>query len=89
MVELGLGAQLTAKVLGRIRGWTADRLGHLGHVDNDRFDAIALALYLGRDTRHLVPVEDVGDISVDVDGPHGDSLVGIAALSRPKMRKMS
>lgn len=70
MVELRLGAQLTAKVLGRIGGRSADRLGHFGHVHDDRFDAVALALDLGRDARHLVPIENIGDITVNVDGSH-------------------
>lgn len=70
MVELRLGAQLTAKVLGRIGGRATDRFGHLGHVHDDRFDAVPFALHFGRDAGHLVPIENVGDITVDVDGTH-------------------
>lgn len=80
MVELGLGAQFATKVLGRIRGGTADRLGHLGHVHDDRFDAVALALHLGRDARHLVPVENVGNIAVNIDGAHVGDRIGCSAL---------
>lgn len=49
----------------------AQRLGHLGHVHNDRLDAVPLALHLGADARHLVAVERVRHIPVNVHGPHG------------------
>lgn len=76
MVELRLSSQLTAKVLGRIGGWSAYRLGHFGHINDDRFNAVAFALNFGRDAWHLVPIENVGDITVNVDGSHIGDLVG-------------
>ena len=40
--------------------------GDVGHVGDDRLDAVALALDLGGEARHLVPVELVLDGPVDV-----------------------
>lgn len=53
-------------------GGSAERLGDLGHVDDDGFDAVAFALDLGADARHLVAVERVRHVPVHVDRPHGE-----------------
>jgi hypothetical protein len=42
--------------------WTGQGLGNTAKVDNDSLDTVTLALYLGHQTLHLVPVERVGDI---------------------------
>lgn len=70
MIELSLSTQLTAKVLGWISGWTTDGLGHLGHIDNDGLDAIALAFDFGGNAGHFVPIENIGDIAVNVNCSH-------------------
>lgn len=71
VVELGLSAELAAEELGGVRGWAVEGLGHVGHVDDDRLDAVALALDLGADARHLVPVVKVGDLAVNIQSAHG------------------
>lgn len=70
-IKLGLGPQLTAKVLGGVSGWSAKSLSHLGHINDDSFDAITLTFYFGHKTWHFVAIEDIADVSVDVD-THGD-----------------
>lgn len=53
-------------------GRSSECLSHFRHVDDDGLDAVALALDLGTDARHLVPVEGIRHIPVDVHRPHGD-----------------
>lgn len=76
VIELSLGAQFAAKILGRIGGRTTDGLGHFGHIHDDRFNAVTLALYLGRDARHLVAIEQVGDIAIHIDRTHDENGTG-------------
>lgn len=47
-------------------GRATKSFGHIHHVDNDGFDAVALALHLGHDLGHLVAVEGVHDVAVHV-----------------------
>jgi len=70
MIEQRLGAQLAAKVLGRIGGRASNGPGHFGHVDQNGLYAIAFALYLGLQTWHLVAIEDVRHTAVNVYGGH-------------------
>lgn len=69
-VKLGLGTELAAEELGRIGGGATDGLGHLDHVDDDGLDAVALALDLRLDARHLVAIEGIADATVHVDATH-------------------
>ncbi len=43
-IALCLGPQLAAKVLCRVHWRAGERLGNVGHVDNDSLDAVPLAL---------------------------------------------
>ena len=84
-VELGLGAQLAAKVLGDVGGGTSEGPGHVHHVDQDGLDAVALALHLGLDAGHLVAVEGVLHVAVHVQS-HDDGdyrVVVFSGLSSP------
>jgi hypothetical protein len=65
-VELRLCSQLAAEVLGAVSWRSSEGTRDVNHVWDDRFDAIAFALYLGEETRHLVPVESILDVSIDV-----------------------
>lgn len=51
--------RLAEKLTGRRAG---QRTSDTAQVDDDRFDAVALALDLGLQALHLVAVEGVGDI---------------------------
>lgn len=75
MIELRLGSQFAAKVLGRIGGRTSDGTCHFGHVDQYGLDAVALALDLGLQTRHLVAIEDVRHAAINVYGRHVAAVV--------------
>lgn len=66
LVDLGLSAQLTTEELRRVRGWTSKSLSDFQHVDDYCFDAVALSFYLSEEFGHLVPVELVCDLTVDV-----------------------
>ena len=46
--------------------FSIERTGNINHVDNDGLDAIALALDLGDYCRHLVSVESIIDLAVNV-----------------------
>lgn len=70
MIELRLGAQLTAKVLGWIGSWSSDRSCHLGHVDEDRFNAVAFTFHFGLEAWHFVAIEDIRNTAIHVDGCH-------------------
>lgn len=78
-VELCLCPELAAKVLGRVGGGTADRLRHLHHVHDDGLDAVPLALDFGLDAGHLVAIEGIAHVAVNVDATHccGDSDAGL------------
>lgn len=80
-IELSLGAQFAPEVLCGVGGGTAEGLGHLDHVNDDRFDAVTFALHLGHQPGHLVAVEDIADVAIDVDAAHGASGVPTAVLS--------
>lgn len=71
-IELGLCAELAAKVLGRVCGRSADGFGDVHHVHDDGLDAVTLALDFGLDPRHFVTVKRIADGAVNVDAPHGD-----------------
>jgi len=66
-VELGLGAELATKVLGHVGGRARQGARHVHHVDQHGLDAVALALHLGLQTGHFVPVEGILDIPIDVE----------------------
>ena len=76
-VQLGLSTQLEPKVLGHISWWPRQCPGDVDHVDHHGLDAVPLALHLGLQPRHLVPVEGVLDVSVDIES-HPGSLFSLA-----------
>lgn len=69
-IKLCLSTQFTSKVFGWVRRRSAQCFGHFGHVDDNRFDAVTFALYLGHKPRHFVSIEDIADVAVDVDTAH-------------------
>ncbi len=70
-----LRAQLAPKVLGGIGGRAAERPGYGRHVRDDRLDAVAAALDLGRQLGHLVAVVRVLGVlqNVQIDVTHSCS----------------
>lgn len=72
VIELSLSAQFASKIFGWIGCRTSDGLGDFSHVHDNSFDAVALALHLGRNARHFVTVENVRHIPIDVYRTHFD-----------------
>ena len=56
--------------MGRTGRRAAQRRGHAAQIDDDGLDAVSLALDLGEEPLHLVPVEGILDIAADIDGSH-------------------
>lgn len=52
-------------------GWPLKGFCNVRHVHHDSLDAIALAFNLGNEGRHLVAIEGIGVLSVDVQQSHG------------------
>ena len=69
-VELRLSAEFATEELGHVSGRPVERPGDVDHVGDDRLDSVAFPLDLGDQTRHLVPVEGVHHVPVDVES-HG------------------
>lgn len=74
IIKKRLGTQFTAKILGWIGGRATNGSGHIGHVYNDGFDAIALALYLGLNAWHFIAIEYIGDIAIYINRTHVEKL---------------
>ena len=58
--------QEKSKVAELTSGRTTNGFGDINHVDNDSLDAIAFALYFGKELGHLVTIEGVRNVSVYV-----------------------
>ena len=66
-VRLGLGAKFAAKVLGDV-GWRPSQCpANVHHIHNNSLDPVSLSLNLGEQPWHLVPVEGILDIPIDVE----------------------
>lgn len=69
-INVGLGTQLEAEVLDEIGAGAGQRLGDTAEVDNNGLDTVALALNLGLDPLHLVAVEGIRVVPLNVDERH-------------------
>eukprot|EP00042_Codosiga_hollandica_P059650 m.920083 g.920083 ORF g.920083 m.920083 type:complete len:356 (+) comp61084_c0_seq1:525-1592(+) len=67
ILDLNLRSKLAPEVLARVAGWASERLGDVNHVDNDSLDSISFAFDLGNDRGHLVSVELILNVSVEVN----------------------
>ena len=54
---------------------TSEGPGNISHVGNDGLDSVALALDLGLQPGHFVPVEGILNLSVNVERHFGLSLI--------------
>ena len=54
---------------------TSEGPGNISHVGDDGFDSVALALDLGLQPGHFVPVEGILNLSVNVERHFGLSLI--------------
>ena len=66
-VKLGLGPKLASEVLGDVGRGAGEGSGHVHHVDDDGLDPVPLPLHFGHQPGHLVAIERVLDVSVDVE----------------------
>jgi len=66
LVDLSLSTQFHSEEFSWKDRLSIERTGDVDHVDDDRFDTISLAFDFGDYAGHLVPVERVINLSVNI-----------------------
>lgn len=64
--ETETNCKLTLYITELTSGWSTQSFSNFHHVDNDRLNSVAFALYLSKQLRHFVAIKHIADTSIHV-----------------------